>query len=421
MYNASGGIIMDHNTRNLITDYKCSHKLYNPYLLDCYASLTPSSNSKIGIIIFNGILTNKQYYKENSTFFTESEAKRTYNSQPLSLDFILSQYSPSKYNNDKNAKANDIGNLVKKLKALEENNIFYIWRMGSPHVYMFFMERDIGLWKDFNPIGVVTPKTILKIAKQHKHCIDCMKKMLALENQAPNDAAIELSFCEFINKLIGKTKNNLDGKVQLWEENNIFKEYIDKLTLDLEKLDPFYGLEIDDSFVGNIPITAKWALNPKEAPKANKKSEKKESEFVQSNENIVKPKINREKITSNDAFDNIDLNEVQIAKPVVFETVNPFKNCNEFIKYYKDVLTVFNSSIRLPPLWVERVVAIEILDMLIDHKKDDIRFLKSWIGYFYTTKLNANNISNPEKTGLKKFKPTYDDFIKIYSEKTIGA
>ncbi len=403
---------MDHKLRNAITDYKGTHKLYNPYLLDCYTALMPSSHSKISMIIFNGILANKQYYKESSSFFSESEDKRIYNSQPLSLDFILSQCDPSKYERDKEARQHDIGNLVRRLKVLDEKNIFYSWRAGFPHVYMFFMERDIGVWQEFNPKGVVVPKTISKIIKQYKHCIESMLKMLTLNGQSVDPKNIANSFCQFVNRLINKTHPDVKAKLTQWDGLQEIDDFVQSLTSQIAPLQQFEGLEEDKDFQNNLPLSVKWALYPKEAPKINKKLNENTKAFVKENENIVKEKQER-KTKSDDPFENL---EPVPAKPVSFEPVDPFKNCNEFIKYYKDIMLLKNPSIKLPPSWTERATAIDILDMLISNNKNTVHFLKSWIGYFYSTKFQGGATS-PDKVALSKLKATYFDFVKIYSEK----
>ncbi len=365
------------------------------------------------MIIFNGILANKQYYKESSSFFSASEDKRIYNSQPLSLDFILSQCDPSKYERDKEAKQHDIGNLLKRLKVLDEKNIFYSWRAGFPHVYMFFIERDIGVWQEFNPKGVVVPKTISKIATQYQHCIESMSKMLMLNGQSVDPKNVANSFCQFINRLIGKMNPLVQNKLTLWDGTQLIDDFIISITDQANKLEAFEGLEEDKDFQNNLPLSVKWALYPKEAPKVNKKLDEAGKAFIGTNENIVKDKQEK-KPKLEDPFENLEPAPV---KPIVFEAVNPFKNCNEFIKYYKDMIMLKNPALKLPPAWTERAAAIEILDMLIIKGNNNLHFLKAWIGYFYSTKFQGIGVVSPDKLSLSKLKATYLDFMKVYSEK----
>jgi len=403
-------LIPDKN-RNGLTEPRTSYKLYNPYLIDSYAAIMPSSLSKISLVIFNGILSNKRYYKETSVNYSEVEAKRIYNSILMTPEYILQQCNPAKYAVDAKSLEQDIGNLVKKVGVLEDNNVFYIWKSGFPYVYIFFMERDIGVWKFFNQKGVVIPKTLAKILRAHRQVIENMDKMLKQDKQVLEQHEIENSFGLFINKMISKMNPEVAKKLSVWKGNGNLSDYISFLLKELHTLNEFEGLEEDSEFAMRLPPTIKDRLVPKDKQKENKMDMLTlEKSLVPANENLVKTrKTTRKRLMKNYSG--------AIVAPIVdFEGCDPFENCNEFISFYKEIVrTQFPDAKFLSPD-SQRKVAAEILDMLILGKKNNKRFLKGWISYFARNKLQGGAAFNRDKTSLDEFKKTFLEFSLSYVE-----
>jgi hypothetical protein len=98
-----------------------------------------------------------------------------------------------------------------------------------------------------------------------------------------------------------------------------------------------------------------------------------------------------------------------------FESLNPFKNCNDFLTFYRKSVQSFNSDAKFFDFGVERKEANEILDMLIKNKREnDIIFLKSWIKYYVTMYLKGNCIYDKNKTALKTFGSSFTTYNPRY-------
>ena len=93
---------------------------------------------------------------------------------------------------------------------------------------------------------------------------------------------------------------------------------------------------------------------------------------------------------------------------------NPFRNGVEFWKFYKATLQIkvgdkipFDSNVS-----AEARYAAEVLDMLIDSKKEDVAFLVSWIDFFYRTKLKGKRTITQKNTSLASFIGTFEEFMR---------
>lgn len=399
--------------RNSLTEPKGNYKLYNPYLLDAYTSLNPASFSKLAMVLFNGILFNKRYHKQESNMYSEAEDKRIYNSTMLTPEFILMQSNPSKYLIDKMDLQQDIGNLVKRLHEMDELNIFYMWRTGYPHVYMFFVERDIGLWKSFNTKGVVTPKTMLKIIRWDNQIVECMKGMLQKEGQHVDKKDVENSFGLFVNKMIGKMQAKVAAKLSLWKGVGDLCDYVNALTTELRAMEPYEGLEQDEGFVNRVPASIRMKLLPKVKEKNMNLFDVDVSEAIAPKEkNLVTIKKSRKK----SLLKEMEVEGVYAETSTYTEETDPFKNCNEFIYFYRDMIKSLRKAVRFSDVSTERKDATEVLDLMIENKRDNKRFLKGWITYYVNTYLPPHLPHDESKTTMSTFRKTFTEFNMRYVE-----
>lgn len=114
--------------------------------------------------------------------------------------------------------------------------------------------------------------------------------------------------------------------------------------------------------------------------------------------------------------EDIDITEEKKPELTTFESDNPFKNCNEFYRFYRTYVKILNNKAEFYSMQSERRYALEILDNLIlNNKNNDVNFLRSWIKYYVTVYLKGDNITKKDKTSLKTFKET----LKVYINKFI--
>lgn len=403
--------------RNALTEHNCNYKLINPNLMLAYVALSPPSLSKISIALFMTIIANKRYYKENSEKYSEAEEKRIYNSTVITPEHIMMQCSPSKYAVDAKDMQKDFSNLVKRLNELDDMNLFYMWRTGFPHVYMFFIERDIGVWKYFNSKGVVTPKTILKIIKWDNKIVDCMISMLIKEKQNLSKKEVENSFGLFINRMIGKMNPEVGNKLSKWKGVGELCNYCNMLASELRKLDPFEGLEQDETFISNLPIDIKMKLMPK--TKENTK-ENTMGFFDADVEEAIMPKEKKQSVIKQTRKNTLlRVSEVEGVKPKLStytDEFDPLKNCNTLITFYRGSVRQSVSLVKFADPDTDRKYATEILDMLIQAKRNNLRFLKGWIEYFISKHLSTEMGNGAEKTSMNVFKKTFSEFNERYVE-----
>lgn len=134
-----------------------------------------------------------------------------------------------------------------------------------------------------------------------------------------------------------------------------------------------------------------------------------ENEIVPKNQNLVREKrAKHPRLTPEQSMNGIT------AKVTDFESVDPFKNCNSFIKYYTSVIRTKNRDAKFNTYDVERIHAMGVLDMMILNNRDSIRFLKGWIIYFAETRLKGDTATNREKTSIRTFKETFGEYNSKY-------
>lgn len=401
----------EHKIRNLLTEHKNNYKLYNPYLQQAYFALNPPSLSKISGIIFNEILLNKRYVREDSDLYSEAEDKRIYNSTSVTPESILMQYNPSKYAVNSRDMQQDVGNLVKKLNELDDLNIFYIWKAGFPHVYMFFIERDIGIWKAFNDKGVITPKSLLKIIKWDNKIVECMTGMLKNEGQNLTKKEVENSFGAFINRLIDKMNPKVSPKLSVWKGKGELCDYINVLASELRAMDPYEGLEQDSNFINKLPLKIRNKLLPKTKEKKMDLFDV-EADIVPKEANIVSlKKTRKKKLLKEEEIEGI---EAEVSTYSMQES-NPFENCNDLISLYRDMIRANRKNVKFSDFSSNRKDATEVIDLMIENRRNNNKdFLRGWIMYYINTYLSPHLTNDVSKTSMLALKKTFSEFNMRY-------
>jgi len=130
--------------------------------------------------------------------------------------------------------------------------------------------------------------------------------------------------------------------------------------------------------------------------------------LVPQNENIV-----REKRAKN-LKGLVDENRLK-PEGQSFKSLDPFSNCNQFLKFYREVVRMYNNSAKFYAFDVERNLALEVMDVMTENGRGGNKeFLKSWIRYYITNTLRGNSVYKMEKTSLKSFKESFSEFNAKY-------
>ena len=98
------------------------------------------------------------------------------------------------------------------------------------------------------------------------------------------------------------------------------------------------------------------------------------------------------------------------------EETDPFKNCNELISFYRDMIRSQRTKIRFADAATERKDATEVLDLMIENKRDNKRFLKGWITYYVNNYMPPHLMHDISKTSMLSFKKTFAEFNMRYVE-----
>jgi hypothetical protein len=343
------------------------------------------------------------YHKPDSKFYDKDEDRRIYTSIQITPITLLQNCHPTKYRLDVKDAQKDVGNIVKRLNELDEANIFYIWKCGFPKNYMFVLERDIGLWRFYNPKAYVTPKTIKKIILSAKGMCNTMHKILEESGDKSTIHDVRNSFCEFVGRLVEKMDPEVHKDLEKWGAGRGYKEYLISLNNKINELTPYQGLIEDESFYDRLPLEVKNKLDPKPTTTVSKHPEL-ESELAPKEENIVKKapeKKSRVPVQNGEA------------KFETFKDNEPLKNSTSFFQYYRSIVKTQNNEAEFHEYKVELNHAALILDKLKEANQDEA-FLRSWILYFVELKLKGNNAKNKDRTSLKSLFDTYTEYNGKY-------
>jgi hypothetical protein len=399
---------------NIVTEHKENYKLVSMSLMDSYNGLHPSSISKLAHVLFNYIIYNKMYRNPDNRYYSLEEDRRIYSNILITPESILKRIAPSKYGIDNKLISNDISNLTSRIQALEDNNVFYVWRYKQPYTYLFIMERDVGCWKYYNSSAFVTPKTLKKIVRSAHCIIDTMVKLEGKRERGVDLRDIEISFGNFLNRMIDKLNPSVIKELSRWVDAANMKDYVTRLSADLRPIDDFQGQTFAPDFINRLPDPVRNEIlnkKTKTTEKVEKKGEKMSTEMLEldlvpENENITKRHRTRKPKVKDDAL---------APTATLFAAIDPFHNSHSFVRYYRSVIKSHNPDAKFFSLDLEAAEAEQILDLLIKNKKqNDLKFLKRWILNYFSLYLKDNNVYKPEKTTLSAFVKTFSAFNDNY-------
>jgi hypothetical protein len=401
-----------HERRNQLTEHEKNYKRYNTEIIDAYNAVNPPTLSKLSMVIFNAIMDNKLHRQPTARDYSRTEDKRIYNSKYITLEDLLDRCQPYKYGVESKPVKNDLSNLMARLKELDDYNIFYIWRYGKPFTYMFVMERDIGVWKYFNNGACVHPKTLNKIVSCFSGMVNCIVKFEKTRGRPVELKNIEISFVkDFIPHIMSKMDKNVVAKLPKWDQNQSITDYLMSLKETIKPLYDYEGLEEDPSFLKHLPrhLVAKIESKAKNKKENKMNIAQLSRDLIPEDESLIKDKKYRAKRSKPNPKDSLH------PEKTTFQMVDPFLNCNQLLKYYREVIRLYNKNAKFYPPDSERVPATQIMDLLIENGKNgDKDFLRSWIRYYIGSYLQGNNVYKPEKTSLSSFKKTFRTYEGKY-------
>jgi hypothetical protein len=411
---------MDQNrVRNSLTEIEEGYKQVSHIVMFCIGGL--GIYSHLVYNIFSKIISNK-FYGSGAKVKGEFENVRIYNNIPLTLESILMDINPGKYK-EKDIH-NDTCNLRKKIKFIHENNIVYSWSYyGS---YMFFFERDFGVWKCYNSNAFVIPKTIYKIANISQGAIDAM---IVYEERKNNTSRVrdlsirkkvETSFSKFLNNLIMKMEPSVAKKFPVYVESNDVDLYIEEVRMTAEKLDEYDGLFQAADFEDKLPLSVREGLSMKKKTSKDLMSElvPNDSDLCK-NKATAKPKKSKkvhDKGTSIKSIKQINSKDsVDVGTFKEGGMIDPFKDARNFTCYYHNYLNAFSGGVSLEPIKIDVVDAGVVLDLLTDNgKKNDMFFLKAWIEDFCKELQKKGRTKNRKYTSIRAFSQTLPKFKESF-------
>ncbi len=386
---------------NSLTEHTNNFKQVNTNILACYCGLNPPILSKVCHVLFNSIIHNKRYASKKFSV-SDAEEKRIYSNVVLTPEIIMEHCNPSKYIDGKCD--NHKGNLVKILKEIDNNNIFYIWRCGFPYVYMAIMERNIGSWKYYNENGLVLPKSLNKILENGMGMMAEMHKMLDGKNQNVSMDDVEKSFCKFIERISSKMDDVVKDSFPKFS-NQTTSEYMLTIKNFLKKHDDCQGLIYSDAFVKNLPPCIINKLNGKD----NEMYSYVLDDIVPKDGNLVTKK--KEKATKKIIKKNVNA-------PILMtfdDGMEPFESPKNMCRFYCSLVTTKHPSAKFYAVGHESVQAALLMDMLLSSGHGmDKKFLISWIKFFIDLKLKGENSLNRDKTSIKNLISTFNLYNSKY-------
>lgn len=400
---------------NKLTESNSCYKRVNPNIWIGYYGL-PNSLSKLAFIVFSLVLKTK-FYGEKAKEKDIDEDRRIYTDISITIEDILNEWDHEKYAKGKDMSSN-ISNMNKRIRILDDNNVFYCWRYKS--VYMFVMERDFRTWKFYNSRGCCIPKTLKKIVCVGNDMITCMIKSIRKTYNDVDKSDIESSFGYFLNRIIDKMNPLVATEVIKWDGKQDVLEYIVQLSNGVKNMEDYKGLLLDDDIFNALPLSLsnklREEINGGVVKTKSKIEDKKlvslEQEIIPDNPNLVKPqRVKVIKKTSSNVLDN----KVEVYK--YDGEVYPFKNAVHFIKYYRAFLSQCSSGkTKFDRYDTDTIYATQILDLLQEKSRSNKVFLNSWIRYFYDYRLKGNKMLKTKYTSLKTFKETFEEYNARHME-----
>lgn len=352
------------------------------------------------------------------------EDKRIYNDN-IPNDVELAEF----VFNIPNAHDTNWSNLLKRIKELDDNNIFYVW--SYKRHYMFVLERDFGIWKVYNDKGCVVPHMIAKVASICGDMVSCMRYQMYDCYGKEKERDIQNSFGEFMNDMIDKMNPKVAKMFAKWNIDLNFGDYMEGVRKLSKSMNPFEGLEESDDFYDKIPMDTRRYLiggrakigirnrgktmNKNEEPIMKKDLDKTkidmEAELVPSNSNIVeetKTRTRKPKV----------INESEGLEPEITPYVvekNVLKHAGTLVKYYHAKMReVSDNEVKLCNADAERSSAGPIIDSIkgTGYEGTDLMvFLDGWIEYYVRNVLKDRRLKNTEHTSITALHKTFDKFV----------
>lgn len=403
--------------RNGLTEYSKNYRSINPYMMMSYNGLPPYL-CKLAHTIFFYIIKTKMY-GAGAASKGKNEDKRIYTDIEITLDDLLLDFNPGKYDDGKDIEM-DKSNIIKKIKEMDDYNVFYCWKYGKK--YLFVMEREIGCWKIFYPNGHVVPKTLIKIVRLAGDMINCMVKLEGSHGKV-DKISIEKSFGEFMNKMIQKMDASVCSKITLWSDDKEIEKYTAEVSKQLHGIGEFEGMGFSDErdsfkkesecFLNKIPATISKRMREeiRHEDMKSKKEKEMENDLLPKNPNLVSSaalKVKADKPIKNNSVTSI---------PKLYRwngSLNPFANSLQFMKYYRSVLqNKSGGQIVFDTMDSDATMASQILDLMEERRRDK-DFLDTWLQYFYEHNLKGQKAMKPKYTSLRCFKDTFENYNETF-------
>ena len=96
-----------------------------------------------------------------------------------------------------------------------------------------------------------------------------------------------------------------------------------------------------------------------------------------------------------------------------FEEADPFANAKTFVSFYRSIVASYakGKKVDFPSHGADRQYASSAMDDLIDSgRDDDVEFLREWIKYYAEFKLKGDDFENYNKTSVRSFSKTLDEY-----------
>jgi len=385
----------------------------NPSIVMAYNAL-PQKYIQEAYAIFWGILSNKYYGKTNKP----NEDKRIYNDQRLDPEDILQSLNPEKYLDNKKIKT-DVANILKKFRALQENNVFYWFNYGSS--YVFFIERSIYAWKFFNPLGSVPPKSLRKIMALSDGFLQCLVRFEIEKGRNGTIEKVKKQYVKFLVRMISQMNPKARDLLPIWSEGQDISVFINDLKGKLDSMHDYFGFTCSSKFKQRVPLFIRGKVEEHMMKNVEVSETKVETEMekdlLPANSMLGKRKRIRKKSVKK-YIASPDRAEVSNWKNEI-ET-NPLDTEKAFISYYKNFLKYYsnqNLNSMMPNFSNYRkdlILASEILDTLKDHDRKTEFFLDRWLTYFCQNHLKGTKIKYVKNTSLANLKKTFIDFKNVF-------
>lgn len=408
-------MVIDTDKIRSLTEIEDGWKIVSPNLLAAYNGLHPDSLSKLAYAMFHTVIHNKMNIKRGAPGYKEDEARRIYSNtlcQPSELALCI---HPAKYSNGETTD-NDVANIIKRMYELEKLNIFYIWIFKKPTTYIYIMERYIDSWKHYNKNGVLSVKSFKKILSSSKQLIDTMLSLEEKKQRVSTKEEVSESYGFFINELIEKMNKDMSKSLTRFSKGNEIFSYISTLNGELKTVEKDDKVEYDEEFIRRLPPRLRNKIIKSHKVEKIEKGEKVNtsfdlSEIIPQNPNLTKIKKDSKK---RDIAMNILKSKEPSADEVSFDNDDPFKNPTSFLKFYMALLRMYNSKVKFYSFVSELREATGIMDLLLINNRNNSKFLKAWIRYYFTNHLTGNNVYKEDKTCLKSFGETFNKYNGSY-------